>query len=57
MSTSVHDYVSCKCGKVSVDGGLDYLRRAYKGEDSFEELSEWDEDTLGVVDGDKVSSN
>ena len=22
-----HDFVTCKCGKVSVDGGKDYLRR------------------------------
>jgi hypothetical protein len=25
-----HDYVSCKCGGISVDGGKDYLRRAAK---------------------------
>ena len=23
-----HDYVTCSCGKASVDGGMDYLRRA-----------------------------
>jgi len=22
-----HDFVSCKCGELCVDGGLDYLRR------------------------------
>ncbi len=22
-----HDYVSCKCGAVAVDGGMDYLKR------------------------------
>jgi len=22
-----HDFVTCKCGKISVDGGKDYLRR------------------------------
>ena len=26
-SKHTHDFVTCKCGKVSVDGGLDYLRR------------------------------
>ena len=26
-SKSTHDFVTCKCGKCSVDGGLDYLRR------------------------------
>lgn len=26
-STDVHDFKTCKCGKVSVDGGKDYLKR------------------------------
>lgn len=26
-STHRHDYKSCKCGKVAVDGGLEYRRR------------------------------
>lgn len=26
-SRSVHDYVSCACGAISVDGGREYLRR------------------------------
>lgn len=26
-STHRHDFVTCKCGKNSVDGGLDYARR------------------------------
>ena len=42
-SKSVHDYVSCKCGKVSVDGGLEYLKRIYPASMSpkkaFKELS------------------
>lgn len=25
-----HDYVTCKCGNVSVDGGDDYLKVNYK---------------------------
>lgn len=25
-----HDYRSCKCGNISVDGGVDYLRRLFK---------------------------
>lgn len=24
-----HDFVTCRCGNVSVDGGLDYIRRAF----------------------------
>lgn len=34
-----HDFVTCKCGAVSVDGGKDYLRRSGNPED-IEELSE-----------------
>lgn len=27
-----HDFVTCPCGQISVDGGHSYLRRAFKGE-------------------------
>ena len=33
-----HDYVSCKCGAVAVDGGMDYLKRTGDLE-SMEEMS------------------
>lgn len=33
-----HDYIKCACGKVGVDGGLQYLRRVGSPED-YEELS------------------
>lgn len=33
-----HDYVTCACGKVGVDGGRQYLRRTGSPED-YEELS------------------
>ena len=37
-----HDFKTCSCGNVSVDGGLDYLKRNYrKGQDSYTELSEY----------------
>lgn len=36
-STHRHDFVSCKCGAIAVDGGRDYLRRV--GID-FDDLSE-----------------
>jgi len=46
-STHVHDYVECKCGKVSVDGGKDYLRRSYPSghlpQNSYEDLSTFEE--------------
>lgn len=38
-SKSVHDFKTCKCGAVAVDGGRCYLRRC----GSREDLSETDE--------------
>jgi hypothetical protein len=37
-SKSVHDYKSCSCGLVSIDGGCAYIRRCGDPED-WEELS------------------
>ena len=34
-----HDFVSCSCGNIFVDGGKDYLRRGATHPESFEELS------------------
>ena len=41
-SRSVHDFKTCKCGKVFVDGGHEYLRRGYtnSAEEDFIDLSE-----------------
>jgi hypothetical protein len=30
QSHHVHDYVTCRCGALSVDGGLDYIKRVRK---------------------------
>lgn len=41
-SKHVHGFVSCSCGSIAVDGGREYLRRAFpKGvpDDWIEELS------------------
>lgn len=41
-STSVHEYVTCSCGKCSVDGGKHYLKRSfpsYPAEKWYKELS------------------
>lgn len=35
-SKHVHDFVSCSCGAVAVDGGHDYLRRCGNKEDIIE---------------------
>lgn len=39
-STYRHDFVTCSCGNVSVDGGHDYLRRAFRNREEYIELSE-----------------
>lgn len=41
-STHRHDFVSCKCGAIYVDGGQDYLRRVGDLE-NIVELSEVEE--------------
>ena len=38
-SKNRHDFRTCSCGRVSVDGGHDYLRRCYKADGDYEELS------------------
>jgi len=37
-----HDFVSCKCGELCVDGGLDYLRRV-GNINMCKDLSEYEE--------------
>lgn len=34
-----HDFVTCMCGNVSVDGGLHYLKRSVKDSSKFEDTS------------------
>lgn len=47
-SKSVHDFVTCKCGAVSVDGGHNYIRRCGNQED-FEDLSEYEESVADAI--------
>ena len=42
-STHVHNLVTCKCGNVSVDGGLDYCKRLYKDFKTIQDLTEYKE--------------
>ncbi len=37
-STAHHEFVTCKCGALSVDGGMSYLRRVF-GNSGYTELS------------------
>ena len=39
-----HDYVTCSCGNISVDGGTDYLRRSFQEMDSWIDLSIYEEE-------------
>ena len=40
-SKHLHDFVSCSCGKLAVDGGLAYIKRCWS--EPFEEMSEQEE--------------
>lgn len=40
-----HDFRWCSCKNCAVDGGLDYMKRCFKGkspEECYEELSEYE---------------
>ena len=39
-SESTHDFKTCSCGCVSVDGGHEYLKRCFQKEGDYTELSE-----------------
>ncbi|WP_053075125.1 DUF7695 domain-containing protein [Ornithinibacillus californiensis] len=44
-SKNTYDFIRCDCGKVAVDGGLEYPKRVYpagRAEDHYEDLSEFD---------------
>ena len=38
-STHRHDFRRCTCGRVAVDGGLHYLRRAFVEDGDYSEMS------------------
>ena len=40
-----HDFVTCSCGNVSVDGGLDYCRRVLKDMETWIDTSILEDDT------------
>ena len=45
ISKNCHDFKKCNCGKVAVDGGIDYLRRCFENSsDDYTDLSEYKED-------------
>ena len=42
-STYRHDFKTCSCGRVSVDGGHDYAKRCFLEYGDFTDLSVYDE--------------
>lgn len=38
-STYRHDFVTCSCGKLHVDGGKDYLKRGFRSLDEWIDTS------------------
>ena len=38
-SRHVHDFVTCRCGACSVDGGREYLRRCFRARDCYTDIS------------------
>ena len=57
-SQYTHDFNTCSCGNLSVDGGLSYRKRNFRdGMNSWEELSEFHEETYApdwLQDGYKI---
>ena len=45
-SLHTHDYKTCSCGNLSVDGGLDYCKRGVKDLSKWMDLSECGEKTI-----------
>lgn len=45
-STHRHDFVRCSCGSLAVDGGREYIRRA------FQERAGWVDTSIIEVEGD-----
>ncbi len=48
-SKDSYDYVTCKCGTCSVDGGHAYLRRSAPTEEAYTEIS--------IIEDEKKSEN
>lgn len=50
VSKHRHDFQTCSCGRVSVDGGTDYLSRTFHSMTDFEELSTYVKDGVKALD-------
>ena len=39
VSEHRHDHQACSCGMLKVDGGKEYIRRGFRNEKDYEEMS------------------
>ena len=49
ISASRHDFNTCKCGNLSVDGGQDYLKRSAGDFTTIVELSEYEQTSENFI--------
>ena len=40
-TTAVNDYYNCRCGRVSLSGGLEYIHQVYAKPEDFLDVSIW----------------
>jgi hypothetical protein len=50
VSRHTHDFVTCSCGALSVDGGISYARRAFDNDTPWEELSIYSDTPIPMGD-------
>jgi hypothetical protein len=49
ISHTRHDFVSCKCGAVSCDGGKDYCKRGFKTNSRYTDMSVWSNAPFEII--------
>lgn len=49
ISHHTHDFKSCKCGHLTVDGGNDYTRRLFSSRDTWEDRSIYSDAPFEVI--------
>ena len=57
VSKHKHDYITCSCGNVSVDGGLDYCRRVFKDIESWIDTSILEDNTSKQSYGETIKGD
>ncbi len=49
ISHDRHDYVSCTCRAIAVDGGTSYLRRSFKDRNDIIEMSVYSDSPFNII--------